>query len=210
MQADKPGILTESQFQLAATTAEQIGLGLTNLELRHSLTEQTRHDPLTGILSRSFLEETLEVEFARACTTIQPLSLILIDIDHFREVNAALGHFQADQMLINMAELIQTMMEKEDTIGRFGGDEFIILLPNTQLEAAYLRAEKLRAKVRNTLLVNKQSAPRSLTISAGVACWPTHGESPTVLVRAVTLALEEAKKLRDQVSLANLPSRPVM
>ena len=209
LQADSPGILTESQFQLAATTAEQIGLGLTNLELRQSLTERTRTDPLTGILSRSFLEERLEVEFARACTTIQPLSLILIDIDHFREVNAALGHFQADQVLISLAETIQSTLEKEDVIGRFGGDEFIILLPNTQLEAAYLRAEKLRTKIRSSLLANNHPSQRPLTISAGVACWPTHGESPTVLVRAVTLALEEAKKLRDQVALANLPSRPV-
>jgi diguanylate cyclase (GGDEF)-like protein len=151
----------------------------------------------------------LEVEFARACTTIQPLSLILIDIDHFREVNAALGHFQADQVLISLAETIQSTLEKEDVIGRFGGDEFIILLPNTQLEAAYLRAEKLRTKIRSSLLANNHPSQRPLTISAGVACWPTHGESPTVLVRAVTLALEEAKKLRDQVALANLPSRPV-
>ncbi len=208
IQAEQTGVLSESQLQLAATTAEQIGLGLTNLELRQSLMDRTRRDLLTGTLSRTILEETLEIEFARACTLIHPLSLILIDVDRFRDVNAIIGHYQADQMLISLADLIQSMLEKEDILGRFGGDEFIILLPNTQLEAAYQRAEKLRVRVHNTFKTNGPSSPRPVTISAGVACWPTHGENPTMLIRAVTLALGEAKKTRDQVALANLPSRP--
>lgn len=207
IQGSEPGSLSDDQLQLAETTAEQIGLGLTNLELRQSLTDRTRRDPLTGVLSRSFLEETLEVEFARACTDIKPLSFILIDIDHFREVNAAVGHFQADQFLINLANMIQSILTKEDIIGRFGGDEFLILLPETQLEAAYQQAEKLRVRVHNTFSLNGNASSRQMTISAGVACWPTHGENPTSLIRAVTLALEEAKKVRDQVALANLPNR---
>jgi diguanylate cyclase (GGDEF)-like protein len=164
---------------------------------------------LTGVLSRTILEETLELEFARACTLIHPLSLVLIDIDHFREVNAIIGHYQADQMLVSLADLIQSMLEKEDILGRFGGDEFILLLPGTQLEAAYQRAEKLRARVNKTFKTNGPASPKPVTISAGVACWPTHGENPTMLIRAVTLALEEAKKTRDQVALANLPARPM-
>lgn len=207
IQADQADILQEDQLQLATATAEQIGLGLTNLELRQSLTDRTRFDPLTGVLSRSFLEETLEVEFARACTTIQPLSLILLDIDHFREVNAAIGHFQADQLLINLAAIVQSVLEKEDILGRFGGDEFILLLPNTQMEAAYQRAEKLRVMLHSTYSTNGKSSSKPISISAGVACWPTHGETPNMLIRAVTLALEDAKKTRDQVALANLPSR---
>ncbi len=210
IQAEEDHALNENQVQLAATTGEQIGLGLTNLELRQSLMEQTRRDALTGLMSRSFLEETLEQEFARACTTIQPLSIILVDIDHFRDVNAVLGHYQADQVLCNLADLLHNQLEKEDILGRFGGDEFMVILPNTQLEAAYQRAEGLRARVRSTALLAQKTSLRTVTISVGVACWPTHGESPTSLVKAVSLALVEAKKNRDQVSLANLPSRPVV
>lgn len=168
--------------------------------LQDSLREQVVRDPLTGLFNRRYLMETLDREVARSRREDEPLSVILIDVDHFKSVNDTLGHDAGDRILATVGGYLLGQVRAGDAACRIGGEEFVIVLPNTPLEAALRRAEQWRRAVRDDLSADDE---RAITISVGVAAAPRHGGTGDDLLRAADAAMYEAKALgRDRVVAA--------
>jgi len=141
------------------------------VELRRevdALTELVRTDALTGLFNFRFFNETLALEMERTRRGTQPLSMILLDIDHFKNFNDQWGHELGNHALIHIASLIKVAVRKLDFPCRFGGEEFVILLPNTDLNQAVSVAERLREMIATTPLENIGQAPIAITASIGV------------------------------------------
>ena len=135
-------------------------------------------DSLTKIYNRAYLIEVLQAEFARNLRYIAPLSGILLDVDNFKRVNDTYGHLMGDAVLRQIAEIIRLMVRQVDTFGRYGGEEFMVILPNTTAADAVLVAEKIRKKVAETEFGEKQQ-PLFITLSLGVSD-TTSGSPETV------------------------------
>jgi len=135
------------------------------------LGELVNRDPLTGLHNRRYFEGRLAVEFARAQRFAHPLALVLLDIDHFKEINDTYGHPTGDRVLIETARAIHAMARQIDLVARIGGEEFALLLPNTRPGGAQAMAERVVMRVR-ALLVASQKGDVRMTLSAGVAAYP--------------------------------------
>lgn len=140
----RPGVqlLTNAHQQLAQAVTEQIGLALSNLQLRENLHQQALLDPLSGLYNRYFMQASLENELDHAQRSGYPVSVIMLDVDHFREINANIGHPKADELLSEFGNLMKISKRAGDIAGRHGGDEFLLILPDTTLEVAGQRGRK--------------------------------------------------------------------
>jgi diguanylate cyclase (GGDEF)-like protein len=184
----------ESKLQLAAALGETISLALSNLKLRDTLRQQSIRDPLTGLYNRRFLEEYLVHERVRATRKNRPLSVIMLDIDHFKRFNDTFGHDAGDAILRRMGLLLQGHVRGSDIACRIGGEEFALLLPEAPLPIAYQRAENILDTVRRLQLKHRGQVLGAITVSLGVAAFPKHGETPEALIRAADRALYQAKE----------------
>lgn len=153
-------------------------------------------DALTNIPNRRFFDESLSREWKRAVRNQEPLSLIIIDVDYFKEFNDTFGHQQADQCLIQIAAVLsQSIKRASDFAARYGGDEFAVILPKTHLEAAHQIAQKMQHGVIDLHITHPGSPNGLATITLGVACInPTTENSPETLFTAADQALYRAKK----------------
>jgi len=193
----------ESYLNPAVAVAEETGLALANLKALDSLHEQSIRDPLTGLYNRRFLEEFLLRELARADRKKHPLSVIAVDIDHFKRINDSLGHGAGDIVLRRVALLLQGFVRQSDIACRVGGEEFSVLLPEATMPIAAQRAEDIRKAVQQLKLKYEDHDLSGITISLGVAAYPDHGATPDALIRAADQALYEAKyRGRDRVASA--------
>lgn len=157
------------------------------------LKEQVRTDALTGLYNFRFFSDALPLEMERARRSFQPLSLIILDIDHFKGFNDRWGHELGNRALSHIARLIGLTIRKLDFACRFGGEEFVILLPNTDLRQALNVAERLREIIAITPLMNEPDAI-SITISLGVDEFRgNHSDSPEGFVERVDVWLYQAK-----------------
>jgi diguanylate cyclase (GGDEF)-like protein len=157
----------------------------------HRLTDAARTDPLTGLLNRRGFEETFELELERARRGGRPLSIVAGDLDGFKLVNDRLGHHAGDEALQALADDFVKWKRRIDVAARMGGEEFALLLPETDERGAFLVAERLRRAVQRTF----SEQPLPITISFGIATWPDHGEDTELLLRAADEALYAAKDL---------------
>ena len=158
-------------------------------------------DSLTGLYNRRYLDETLEREVSRARREGIPLSLVMLDIDHFKRVNDTYGHQVGDQALKMLASILLANIRAEDVACRYGGEEFLILLPNMPLGAAIQRAEVWRSAVEE-LSVTMGDFNITFAITLGVAAYPEHGKTPDDLTRCADQALYRAKhEGRNQVAV---------
>lgn len=186
--------LHETNRQLHARI-EEIG------RLQVALQELAVRDSLTGLYNRRYLDETLEREVSRARREGIPLSLVMLDIDYFKRVNDTYGHQVGDQALRMLASILLSDIRAEDVACRYGGEEFLILLPNMPLGAAIQRAEAWRKSVEE-LSVAMGDFNITFTISLGVAAYPEHGKTPDDLTRCADQALYRAKhEGRNQVAV---------
>ena len=161
--------------------------------LNAKLGEQAATDPLTGCANRRELLEKLRQETARAERYRGALSMVVLDLDHFKAINDAHGHGAGDDALKHFCSLAQPLLRTQDTLGRIGGEEFAILLPDTTEAGAVALAERLRAQLeRNPALYGSDTI--AMTVSAGVVEWQPAGESPEALIRRGDEALYEAKR----------------
>ncbi|MEO5888139.1 MAG: diguanylate cyclase [Anaerolineales bacterium] len=200
--AGSPAITQETE-QLAETIAEQIALALSNLKLREALRQQSIRDTLTGLFNRRYLDETLIREIERAKRVNTPLSIIMIDLDHFKHFNDTYGHKAGDTALEMVGKFLETQVRIEDIACRYGGEEFTLILPGTDLETAQQRAEQLRTGIRTLKMSFEGQALEPLTLSLGVAVFPTHGGSGQAVLEAADAALYRAKQNgRDRFELA--------
>ncbi|MEI8344639.1 MAG: diguanylate cyclase [Candidatus Omnitrophota bacterium] len=200
------GALTESKRNLVLAFAEQAALALANLKLRQTLHYQSMRDPLTNLFNRRHLEEVLERELRRSARSKKPLGVLMLDIDYFKKFNDSHGHDAGDQLLVELAQQLRRVIRDYDVPCRYGGEEFAVLLPEATLEAAHKKAEQLRKSVKHLQLQYKGKLLDPVTLSIGVAVYPTHGESLESLFRAADCALYQAKgEGRDRVVLAETP-----
>jgi len=194
----------ESGLNLAATVAEEVALALANLNLRETLQEQSIRDPLTGLHNRRYLEDSLVRELARAKRKTQPLSIILLDIDHFKRINDTFGHGAGDMVLRRLGLVLQAYVRESDIACRVGGEEFSLLLPEGPLQIATQRAEDIRKAVNELTLKHEDQDLGTVTVSLGVATFPDHGTTADALIRAADQVLYDAKhKGRNRVVSAS-------
>ncbi len=196
---------TESGLNLAvaAAVAEDTSLALANLKVHETLHEQSIRDSLTGLYNRRFLEEFLLRELARADRKKHPLSVITMDIDHFKRINDALGHGAGDIVLRRVGLLLQGFVRQSDIACRVGGEEFSVLLPEASMQIATQRAEAIRLAIQELKLKYEDQTLSAITASLGVAAFPDHGTTPAALLHAADQALYDAKyRGRDRVESA--------
>jgi diguanylate cyclase (GGDEF)-like protein/PAS domain S-box-containing protein len=167
--------------------------------LQSKLREQAIRDPLTNVFNRRYLEETLERELSRAARENYPVCIIMIDLDHFKRVNDTYGHEAGDLVLKAIAEALTEQCRRGDFACRYGGEEFVIVMPNITLETAYARAENLRQAL-TLLSVPYEYYNLSVTISMGIACYPENGQTRESILRAADQAMYAAKEAgRDHI-----------
>ena len=160
--------------------------------LQAQLTEQANRDPLTGLYNRRYLNDSLQREFDRCARDDAPVSLLLFDLDHFKYVNDNHGHTIGDEVLRQVSALLLQEMRSSDICCRYGGEEFLLVLPHVGLDAALERAECCRSRVaKHHWRVGKQ--PFALTLSVGVACAPDARAIPATLINLADQALYRAK-----------------
>lgn len=198
------GSVRESHQQLAISVASQIALSLASLQLRETLREQSIRDPLTRLFNRRFLEESLERELQIASRKKQAVAVLFLDLDHFKKFNDAFGHDAGDIVLQSLADLFRTFFRSTDICCRYGGEEFAIILPESSAGDAALRAEALRAKVKQLRLQYKKQTLGPLSLSAGVAAFPEHGLTGEELLTIADQCLYDSKgRGRDMVTVAS-------
>ena len=180
--------------QLSVAIADQMGLAVANLKLRMVLRQQAIRDPLTGLFNRRYLEESLEREIHRARRNKAQMGIIMMDIDHFKPLNDTYGHEVGDEVLRVLGSFIQARIRGSDIPCRFGGEEFVLILPGASLETARQRAEELRAGTEQISVKFGERAIGPVTASFGVAVFPDHGETRDSVLTVADSALYQAKK----------------
>jgi diguanylate cyclase (GGDEF)-like protein len=204
---DETPQLNTSELSFKTTFAAQVGLSIANIRLREALRTQSVRDALTGLYNRRYLEELLEREVRRAARGAHSLGVLMIDLDHFKNFNDTYGHDAGDAVLRETGVSLARGIRAEDFVCRFGGEEFVVILPTASLDAACARAERLRLKMKELTVMHQGRSMGMLTVSVGVAVFPEHGLSPKELMAAADAALYEAKRRgRDQVVVATLRS----
>ncbi len=177
----------------ACQTNEQLRQQLVEIEFLHmQLREQATRDPLTNLFNRRYMEETLERELARATRENQPISVAMIDIDYFKQLNDTFGHKAGDMMLQALAGLIKAYVRQQDVVCRYGGEEFLVIMPGASLETACQRAEIWR-KGAEALRIGYGMQEVRATLSLGIAVFPNHGATIDALLYAADNALYNAK-----------------
>jgi len=189
-----------AQQQALERANDQLRSHVATIELLQAeLAEEASKDPLTGLRNRRRFVDDLAGRLRTATRTGEPLSLVLLDVDHFKAVNDTHGHAVGDDVLIGVAQALRGHARAEDVV-RYGGEEFVVLLPRLGPAAAAARAEVLRAACA---AVDVEVEDVRVTISAGVASCPDHGDSPDELLLAADRALYAAKEGgRDRVAVA--------
>lgn len=173
---------------------------------QQELREQAIRDPLSGLFNRRYLAESLPRELARARRDNLPLSVMMLDIDHFKRLNDTYGHPVGDQVICRLAGLIQDGARSGDLPCRYGGEEFIVVLPNMTLESAVERAELWRRAFQEAVTVVGDETVTS-TFSAGVVTFPTHGDTSETLIQSADSALYAAKHQGRNCIVAGIPDR---
>jgi diguanylate cyclase (GGDEF)-like protein len=192
--------------KLSMTFIEHVAPALANMNLREKLHNLSIRDPLTGLYNRRFMEETLEREILQAERNQHPLGVVMLDLDHFKQFNDNFGHQAGDLLLREVGALLQSQIRGGDIACRYGGEEFILILPNAPLENILQRLDALRLAIKK-IDVKHGSQPRVIvTVSAGLAMFPEHGDTSENLLSAADRALYCAKAGgRDRVMVAGMP-----
>ncbi len=189
--------------RLASALADQASLGLTNVLLRDALREQAVRDPLTGLFNRRYLDEALPRERARARRDRTPIGLVLIDIDHFKKINDTYGHGAGDTVLRSIGALLRASVRTSDIACRYGGEEFLLVLPTATAEATHQRAELICATLKQVRLEYGGEALPPITVSAGITLLQPSDDGIDAALTRADNALYAAKAAgRDRIVLA--------
>ncbi|MDP9395613.1 MAG: diguanylate cyclase, partial [Actinomycetota bacterium] len=197
---------TEEQQAALATLAGQAGIAIDNVRVHAEAERLSLTDPMTGLRNFRYLSMELAREIERASRFRRPLSVLMLDLDHFKSVNDTYGHARGDAVLRELAVRLSEVKREVDTLARYGGEEFALVLPETGSEGATMLADRVCAAVRREPFGKPGEKPLRLTVSVGVASFPEHGESPAMLMRTADEVLYEAKRAgRDQWQIAARP-----
>jgi diguanylate cyclase (GGDEF)-like protein len=181
---------TPQDVLILNTLADLLATALHNAFVFQKLQQQSITDGLTGIKTRRFFWESLSAEWKRASRSGRPFSVVLIDLDKFKEVNDTMGHFEGDLVLARVGRLLEQKSRQSNVVARYGGDEFIILMPETGPDQAQVLAERLRLWMTQDPMLNEHH----ITGSFGVASFPTHGFSIEDIIRVADAGMYVSKR----------------
>ena len=210
MEIDRSQSQIEALSRRTTLAAERISLALANLSLRDRLRVQSIRDPLTGLFNRRYMEESLDKELRRAARGGHMVSVLMIDVDHFKLFNDTFGHQAGDTLLRAMGDFISQRTRGQDIACRYGGEEFVLILTEASKAAAVKRAELLREELRQLIVEHARQVLGRITVSIGISVFPDNGGNAEELLRAADQALYAAKNEgRDRITLsgAEVPSR---
>ncbi|WP_425482479.1 GGDEF domain-containing protein [Allochromatium palmeri] len=173
---------------------ERINLTLSTISLHETLSQLSYEDGLTGLKNRRFLDDALAREIDLAQRHNRPLSVLICDIDHFKHFNDTYGHEAGDTVIKTVAEHLTEVFRHTDIICRYGGEEFVIVLPGAPAEDGHQRAETLRTRVAALDLQHEGTTLGSITLSTGIASWPEMIADPSELLTRADQALYRAKQ----------------
>jgi diguanylate cyclase (GGDEF)-like protein len=183
-----PGRIT-----LARTMAHEAAMALENARNYEAALDLADRDPLTGFFNHRYLHERLSEEVVRAIRTRQPLSVLMLDLDDFKLVNDTFGHVYGDRVLVYVAETLRASLRASDVAARYGGDEFALILPETDAPGAARVAERILEAFRVSPFTAEGRQPFPVGASIGVATHPRDGRSATELIAAADTGLYDAK-----------------
>jgi len=184
---------SEFKIRLLGALVDQIGLAIGNLKLRETLSNRSLHDPLTGLFNRRYMEESLEKEMRRAVRYGRSLAVVILDLDHFKKFNDSHGHGAGDALLVKFAEFLQKFVRGYDVACRYGGEEFVLILPEISEENALKRARQLLEETSHLTVSYQEQTFEAVTSSIGIALFPQHGSNWESVLRAADAALYQAK-----------------
>ena len=191
------GITRHPKFEkrLLSMIADLGAMSLMNRRLMEGQRRKANSDGLTGLITKRYLQELLGEEIHKAEVEIKPVSLFIFDLDHFKKLNDTHGHLTGDLVLKETAEVIRKTVREGDIAARWGGEEFLVVLPSTPKEGAWVAAEKLRQALARHVFHDEAGDPiATVTLSGGVATFPGDGRTQSELVGAADEALYGAKR----------------
>ncbi len=203
----EPNGFSGSDVRLFTAVAENVAIAISNALTLEQTRELVRRDELTGLYNRRYFFERFEREVCRSNRYNRVLSLLMIDIDHFKNYNDTYGHLRGDRLLKRLSRILEGSLRKIDVVARYGGEEFLVLLPETTKEQAVMVGEKLRRAVENCDFNDDDSnlEPQHITITVGVASVPDDANEPIVALDLADKALYFGKAQGRNQVCSNLP-----
>jgi diguanylate cyclase (GGDEF)-like protein len=200
----EPAEFPEEELRLLRTLADLLAMALHNVYTYQKAQEQAITDGLTGLKTHRFLMEALSAEWKRSARSGRSFSLAMLDLDHFKSVNDSHGHLAGDMVLQITARILEQNCRRSDIVARYGGDEFVILMPETTAEQASQIAGKLRGWIAGERLLRD----KNVTASFGIASFPAHGANPEDLIQAADAAMYVSKRGGGN-TVSDLEAKPV-
>ena len=201
------GSVSAMTQEFAAAVAGVIGMTLSSVRARQGVPGSVVRDTLTNAFSRQYLEEMLESELRRAGRKQRRLGAIAVDVDHFKKFNETYGQETGDAFLKELATTLRSRIRREDVVCRYGGEEFVLILPEASVEATRQCAEQVREDARAVRVQTDGRTTEAVSVSVGVAVYPDHGVTPENLLSAAHDALLQAKNQgRNRVAVAQAPA----
>jgi diguanylate cyclase (GGDEF)-like protein len=194
LNSDQPNAFDAQDLQFFSVIGYQMAATLKHFQRFSSVKTMAIYDTLTNLYNRRSFEERLGTETQKSFYSGTPLSLVMLDIDHFKRVNDTFGHIEGDKVLCEIASLLKNSLRKIDTVARYGGEEFVLILPGAGLEESMMIAERIRRLVEKTR-VQVGQVQINLTVSLGISNFPIHRpRSKEELVKMADQALYDAKR----------------
>lgn len=193
----------EEDVEMVNFLTEQCGVAIENVLLHEEAQRLSLTDGLTGTWNRRFMQMQFRQVLATATRFERPFSILMLDLDNFKQVNDTFGHQKGDEILVEFSTRVKIALREVDTFARYGGEEFICLLAETDVNGAITTAEKIREAIKGEPFGESPDRQVSLTVSIGVASYPEHGETYASLVESADQAMYRAKQLgRDRIAVA--------
>jgi diguanylate cyclase (GGDEF)-like protein len=197
------GAFDAAASRVLGVLANQAAAALSTIQMNDRIKDMAMRDGLTGLYNRRAFDEQLRHALGREDRQKGRLGLVLLDIDHFKKLNDTFGHPAGDAVLRHTAHVVEQHLRRADEASRFGGEEFALILPGTDEAGALRLAERVRGGVEKAQLVF-EGARLSVTVSLGVAVWPSDGQHEETLLAAADRALYAAKQAgRNRVAAAS-------
>lgn len=192
VEQERPDAFEDEHVKFLSAISNQISVALENVGLYEKMQQMATTDALTKIYNRLYFNEMLSKEMANADKDSYPMCVSIFDIDHFKKFNDTYGHLFGDLVLKTIAKLAKDHVREQDIVARFGGEEFVIIMPNTTTPEAYDLIESLRETI-SQCHVKEGTISASVTVSFGIACYPNHGGTEAEVLSAADTALYKAK-----------------
>ena len=190
VESERENAFQDEEVLILRTLADLLATALHNAFIFQKLEQQSITDALTGLKTRRYFNESLQSEFKRALRSGRPFSVVLIDLDKFKEVNDGMGHLEGDLVLARIGRLLDQKVRQSNVVARYGGDEFVILMPETAVDQAQILSERIRLWIATDPMLNE----RHITGSFGVSTYPLHGSSVEDIFRVADTAMYISKK----------------